>query len=84
MNRIELLKLKPETLKNINLNDIDVRTYRSKPYNKFVNPSDSSVELTHKPTGISVASESHRAQILNKNQALIELNEILESEKDIK
>lgn len=63
----------PELKNNgyINQSEIEIHTLKSSgPGGQHVNKTESAVRVTHKPTGITVKSQSERSQHLNKQIAL--------------
>ena len=55
----------------INTNDLEIDTYRaSGPGGQHMQKNETAVRITHKPTGIVVASQSQRSQGQNKTLAL--------------
>lgn len=68
---VAVLTVPEKTALNINPNDLEWRTCRgSGAGGQHRNKTDSAVQLTHRPTGISVRCESERSQYQNKALAL--------------
>lgn len=57
----------------------DITTTRSSGSGgQHVNKTDSAVQLYHRPTGIRLKVSEHRSQYLNKQAAVLRLQELLE------
>lgn len=65
--------------------DLDIKTVRgSGPGGQHRNKTETAVQITHKPTGISVRAESERSQLQNKEAARALLRAKLKERMDTK
>ena len=70
----------PETDTFFSMKDLEITTYRAGVGNggQNVNKTDSSVRITHKPTGLVVEANEERSQTMNKRIALLRLVKLLQ------
>ena len=55
---------------DLNLNDVDIDTYRSSGAGgQHINKTESAIRLTHRPTGIVVTCQDEKSQLKNKERA---------------
>ncbi|KAI4472421.1 hypothetical protein M0802_016840 [Mischocyttarus mexicanus] len=67
---------------NLNSKDLKIETMRaSGAGGQHVNTTNSSVRITHCPTGVAVTCETQRSQLKNKNIALLKLKTILHQQE---
>lgn len=60
--------------------DCDVQTFRaSGPGGQCVNTTDSAVRMTHRPSGLTVASRESRSQFRNRQLCLQKLRRLFEA-----